>query len=296
MDIASIQAFLAVARERSFSRASERLFITQPAVSKRVASLESELGVTLFNRVARTVSLTEAGQQLLAKAQEVVDHSEELQRYASNLNDEITGDLSIAISHHAGLHRMPPVLRQFNQQYPQVKLDIRFEDSEQAFHSVEIGDIEFGVLTLPTELPKWIKAEVVWPDDLQIVVADDHPLATVTNPSLADISTYPAVLPNKDTETHQIIQREFDREKLQLQVQMETNNLETLKMLVGVGLGWSLLPTNMLQQQDINNQRSLKQVAIQRSLQRNLGIVLHSKRSLSNAASALRHMILESGR
>ncbi len=288
MDITSIQAFLMVAREQSFSRASERLFVTQPAVSKRVAALESELGVTLFNRVARTVSLTEAGRQLIGKAQQVVEQAEELQRYALNLNDEIRGDLSISISHHAGLHRMPPVLKEFNQKYPQVKLDIQFEDSDQAFHSVEVGDIEFGVLTLPADMPRWIKAEVVWIDDLQLVVANDHPLAQLAQPTLLDLAKYPGVLPNEDTETHQIILREFEREGLPLQVQMETNNLETLKMLVGVGLGWSLLPDTMF------DQERFKEVKINCPLTRNLGIVLHSKRSLSNAAAALREMIIGS--
>jgi len=126
MDISALKAFITVARCQSFSKASEQLFVTQPAVSKRVAALEEELGMQLFNRIARQISLTEAGRQLLPKARDLVDQADEMQRYASNLHDDISGNLSVAISHHIGLHRMPPILKEFNLRYPKVALDILF--------------------------------------------------------------------------------------------------------------------------------------------------------------------------
>jgi len=280
MDISSLQAFIAVARNESFSKASEQLFITQPAVSKRVAALEEELGVQLFNRIARQISLTEVGKQLLSKAQELVHQAEDLQRYASNLNDDISGNLSIAISHHIGLHRMPPVLKEFNLRYPKVQLDIRFEDSDQAFSAVEHGDIEFAVITLPNELPEKLIKETVWHDQLNIMVGLEHPLSKKEEVSLRELSNYPCVLPNKETETYKIIDREFKQVGLSMQVQMETNNLETLKMLVGAGVGWSLLPKTMAD-------GSLTLLKTHMTLTRELGVVVHRRRSLSNAANAL---------
>ena len=285
MDIASLQAFIAVARDGSFSKASERLFITQPAVSKRVASLEAELSVELFNRVARSITLTEAGKQLLPKAKELVDQADELQRYASNLNEDVSGNLSVSIAHHIGLYRMSPILREFKQRFAGVNLDIHFEDSEQAFHSVERGDIEFAVITLPSVLPEKIKSEVIWVDDLHVVVARDHELAGQSTVDLTQLAMHASVLPSKETETHQIMQRLFDTHGLQMKIQMETNSLETLKMLVGAGLGWSLLPSTML------NNKELAVLNIGVSLTRNLGLVFHAKRSLSNAASALAALI-----
>lgn len=299
MDIASLRAFIAVSRDGSFSKASERLFITQPAVSKRVASLEAELGVELFNRIARSVSLTEAGEQLLGKAREIVAQADELQRYATNLDDEISGSLSVSIAHHIGLYRMQPILRTFKERYPKVSLDIRFEDSEQAFHSVEQGDIEFGVITLPQTLPTNIKREAIWVDQLHIVVANDHPLATANSVGLDDLANHPCVLTSKETETHMILQRLFQARGLAMQVQMQTNSLETLKMLAGAGIGWTLLPSTMLQKPDagkVQTEFELKTIELGRNLQRNhlkrnLGLVMHSKRSLSNAATALRDLI-----
>jgi DNA-binding transcriptional LysR family regulator len=284
MDISSLQAFIAVARHESFSVASDYLFITQPAVSKRVAALEGELKTQLFNRIARQISLTEAGKQLLPKAQELVQQAEELQRYAANLNAEVSGVLSIAVAHHIGLHRMPPVLRGFNQQYPGVSLDIRFEDSEQAFNLVEHGDIEFAVITLPRALPDKLIKQTIWQDELMIVASPDHALAAAPEVSMHQLADTPCLLPGKETETHKIIRREFDRVNLLMTTQMETNNLETLKMLVGAGLGWSLLPDTMMDDSLVKLDAGLE-------LQRELGLVYHSRRSLSNAAMALRELM-----
>lgn len=285
MDIASLNAFIIVAQEESFSKASLKLHITQPAVSKRVASLEQELDVALFNRVAKVVSLTEAGKQLLPKAQELVSQARELQQVASNLSDEIRGNLSISIAHHIGLYRMQSILEQFNRLYPLVELDIRFEHSEQALSSVEKGDIEFGLITLPSQLPSNIASEIVWTDSLKLVVAPGHPLTKVQTVRVEDLSDHRCVLTTKETETHQIMRRIFEANGLLLSTYIETNSLETLKMMVGAGLGWSLLPTSML------GQSSLVELKIQRNLERYLGLVFHKRRTLSNAAKALKDLI-----
>jgi Transcriptional regulator len=284
VDISALQAFIAVARYESFSKASEHLHLTQPAVSKRVAALEAELGTILFNRIARQVSLTENGKQLLSKAQDLVQQAEDLQRYAGNLTSDIGGTLSIAVAHHIGLHRLPPILKNFSEQYAQVRLDIRFEDSEQAFHAVEVGDIEFALITLPNHVPEYLQSQTIWRDELQLVVSPDHALAKLGIVSVEHLSLSPCVLPSPDTETHKIIRREFDQAGYTLDIQMQTNNLETLKMLTTVGLGWSLLPKTMLDEQ-------LTPLKFESKLHRNLGLISHKKRSLSNAAKAFRTLL-----
>lgn len=287
MDISSLQAFIAVARCGSFSQASQRLFITQPAVSKRVAALEEGLGTQLFNRISRKISLTEAGKQLLPRAQDLVAQAEDMQRYASNLNDDVSGNLSVAISHHIGLHRMPPILKEFNSRYPKVRLDILFEDSDRALQAVERGDIEFAVITLPTELSDRLSMQIIWKDALNVVVGLDHPLAALETVSIEELALYPCVLPSNETETHKIVLREFDERGIDMQVQMETNNLETLKMLSTAGVGWSLLPNCM-------HDSSLKVLDVGVKMSRNLGLIIHRKRSLSNAATALK-VLIENG-
>ena len=284
MDILELQAFLAVARHSSFSKAGEQLGVTQPAVSKRVARLEANLDTKLFDRIARKISLTEAGQRLLPRAEDLLNQAKDMQRFASNLKQEVSGKLSIAISHHIALYRMPPILKQYKEVYPQVKLDIRFEDSEQAFSSVERGDIEYAVITLPSELPENLIAETIWQDSLYFACANDHPLAQHKSITLQQLADYPCVLPTPETETHQIALREFLAVGLKMDMQLSTNNLQSLRMLVVAGIGWSLLPDTMLG-------RDLKQLKCDLKLHRSLGLVMHTKRSLSNAATAMQALI-----
>lgn len=289
MDITNLQAFIAVARQQSFSAASEALHITQPAVSKRVASLEEELGIRLFHRVARQVSLTEAGSQLLPKAQALLEQAQDMRQYAMNLSTDISGTLSVAIAHHVGLHRMPPILSEFAKNYSEVALDIRFEDSDRALHMVEQGDIELAIITLPSEEPAALTMETVWRDPLSVVVGLDHPLSAHRSVPLQILSDYSCVLPERSTETHKIVARALAGEGCSPKVQMMTNNLESLRMLVCAGLGWSALPETMLgaEVHRLAVSAAADNGSVPVQLERQLGMVFHPKRSLSNAAQAL---------
>lgn len=287
MDISALQAFLAVADSASFSLAAERLFLTQPAVSKRIAVLETELGTALFDRIGRQVGLTEAGRALLPRARRIVDELEDSRRAIANLSGKIEGRLSFGTSHHIGLHRLPPVLRAYHQRYPQVALDIQFMDSEQACQAVLRGELELAVVTLPTVMLPNLETHTVWHDRLAVVVAAGHALSEKTRPTLRDLAQWQAIMPAHGTYTREIVEAAFSREGLTPQVSMSTNYLETIKMLVSVGLGWSVLPQTMLDGQVA----ALKLPALK--LERRLGLVTHTNRSLSNAARALQQLLLE---
>jgi len=173
MDIAALKAFITVAETGSFSLAADRLFLTQPAVSKRVAVLERELDARLFDRIGRTVSLTEAGSALLPRARNILLELADSVRAISNLSGEVHGTLRFGTSHHIGLHRLPPALKQFTQLHPRVRMDIRFMDSEAACEAVEHGELELGVVTLPPHPSPNLTTRLVWSDPLAVVVAND---------------------------------------------------------------------------------------------------------------------------
>ena len=281
MDIAALKAFTTVAETGSFSLAAERLFLTQPAVSKRIAGLEAALDTRLFDRIGRTVSLTESGRALLPRAQRILVELEDSARVIANLSGKVHGTLRFGTSHHIGLRRLPPALKEFTRRHPQVRLDIRFMDSEAACHAVEQGELELGIVTLPPRPSASLTTRTIWPDPLGIVVSPDHPLAHTEAVPLTDLARYPAILPAPNTYTRQIAERAFRELGLMLDVALSTNYLETIKMLVSVGIGWSLLPLTMLDAQ-------IRQLAIPEiALQRSLGIVYHRERTLSNAADAL---------
>lgn len=280
MDISSLKAFLSVAEHASFSAAAQELHLTQPAISKRIALLEDELGVRLFDRIARNISLTEYGQQLIPRARHILRSVEDTKRELLDATHKISGPLSLAISHHIGLHRLPPVLRQFSVQHPAVALDIRFTDSEAAYAAVLHGDIELAVITLaPSDAPQ-ITSQLIWPDPLCFVAGEDHPLANRRALKLPQLSEYPAILPGESTYTGLIIKSLFAQQNLELTISMATNYLETIKMMVSIGLGWSILPETMLDDKLLR----LRVTGIQ--LERRLGCIYHRDRQLSNAAKA----------
>ncbi len=281
MELAALQAFVEVAERASFSEAAEALYLTQPAVSKRVAQLEAELGARLFDRIGRRVTLTGTGAALLPRARQLIHDARELRRLATDLSGEVRGRLVMGTSHHIGLHRLPAPLKRFTERYADVELDIRFMDSEAACRAVETGDLELAIVTLPPDGPPNLLLQPIWHDPLEFMVGRDHPLAARQPVSLIDLLAYPAVLPGGTTYTRGILEQALRGVDARLHVAMATNYLETLHMLVATGLGWSLLPATLRDPQvvalDIDDVR----------LARKLGAVTHRRRSLSNAATAM---------
>ena len=278
MELTQLAAFAAVYEQGGFSAAAEQLHLTQPAVSKRVRQLEEALGVTLFDRVGRRVALTEAGRALLPRARRLLNDAREMRRLVADLDGSVGGRLVMGTSHHIGLHRLPGPLRRFTRRYPEVELDIRFMDSEAACHAVEIGDLELAIVTLPPEPLPRLRLEPVWDDPLCFMVGRDHPLAGRGEVPLAELVRLPAVLPSRNTYTRGILERAVRAAGLELRLGMETNYLETLRMLAEAGLGWSLLPATQL----TGNLVALRVPGLE--LARRLGAVTHRERSLSNAA------------
>jgi len=287
MDISNYQAFLAVAEHASFSLAAEKLHLTQPAISKRIAQLEGSLGVALFDRLGRRISLTAAGRALHPVAIRILNDVRETRQVIANLSTEISGTLSIVTSHHIGLRRLPPILKDYTRRYPAVRLDLAFMDSEQACHAVERGEFELGIVTLPLRPMASLATTALWDDPLVIAVAVDHPLAEKNAITLDELSRYPAILPAIGTYTRTIIEATILQRQGTLDVILETNYLETLRTMVAIGLGWSALPRKMMG-------GDVVEVPVQDlAIQRTLGIVQHQKRTLSHAAQALR-MLLQS--
>ena len=287
MDPDHLRAFIHVAEHGSFSRAASTLFITQPAVSKRISCLEAELNTALFDRIGHKIMLTAAGDTLLPRARRILLDIDDSKRAVANLSDDIAGPLQLGTSHHIGLHRLPPVLKQFTQSHPQVLLNIQFMDSEEACSSVIHGDLELGIVTLPLAPDRELKLIPIWDDPLVIVANKEHALAKQKNVSVKSLAQHNAILPATGTFTREVLEQTIKPLGLKLQVSMSTNYLETISMLVTVGLGWSVLPRTMLD----NNLVEIKVKGI--DMHRSLGIVFHTERTLSNAAQELIRILKE---
>ncbi|WP_180084725.1 MULTISPECIES: LysR family transcriptional regulator [unclassified Acinetobacter] len=280
MNLAAFEAFVKVMETGSISLAADQLFITQPAVTKRIHSLEEYFGVKLFESAGRGVQATHAANSLLPKVKSWLNELGDIHHTLSHEQGQVQGKLKIGTSHHIGLHHLPAHLRQYVQQFPEVTLDVHFVDSEQAHEQVLAGDLELAFLTLPPQGDSRLKYITTWNDPLVFVVAPFHPLAHVEHLTLEDLIQYPSLLPAAQTYTSQITLAEFEKYGLKPKVTMSNNSLESIRMLVSIGLGWSVLPKTLLNQ-------DLKQLNLPSNMNRQLGMVWHPGRTQSLAAQKL---------
>lgn len=280
MNLAAFEAFVKVMETGSISMAAELLFITQPAVTKRIHSLEEYFGVKLFESAGRGVQATHAAHSLLPKVKNWLNELGDIHHTLSHEQGQIQGKLKIGTSHHIGLHHLPSHLRDYVQDFPEVTLDVHFVDSEQAHEQVLAGDLELAFLTLPPQGDARLKYITTWNDPLVFVAAPFHPLAEKADLTLTDLLEYPSLLPAAQTYTSQITLAEFEKQGVKPKITMSNNPLESIRMLVSIGLGWSVLPKTLVN-------HDLKQLDINLEMNRQLGMVWHPGRTQSKAAQAL---------
>ena len=293
MDSNALKTFMLIAKLESFSEAAERLHLTQPAVSKRIIALEDELNIKLFDRLGRSIILTDAGRVLLRRAERILNEVEDSRREIANLSVKPSGTLNIGTSHHIGLYHLPKALQLYTLRYPGVELDLQFMNSELACKAVLANTLELAVITLPLNPHEDLLQRVVWKDTLCIVASHAHPLLKdkilttqaddnrTCRLDVNELSRYHAILPTRGTYTRELVEEYFKKRNVIVKTKMDTNYLETIKMLVSVGLGWSVLPSSMLT-------ADLVTLRIDDSaLTRDLGLVWRRLRTLSNASKAM---------
>ncbi|MFP6841111.1 MAG: LysR family transcriptional regulator [Acinetobacter sp.] len=284
MNLAAFEAFIKVMETGSISMAADLLFITQPAVTKRIHSLEDYFGVKLFESAGRGVQATHAAHSLLPKVKNWLNELGDIHHTLSHQQGQVQGKLKIGTSHHIGLHHLPSHLRDYVQTFPNVTLDVHFVDSEQAHEKVLAGDLELAFLTLPPQGDDRLNYVTIWNDPLVFVAAPFHPLAQQHNLSLQDLIEYPSLLPATQTYTSQITLAEFEKQCLKPKISMSNNPLESIRMLVSIGLGWSVLPKTLVNQE-------LQQLDIAVDMNRELGMVWHPGRTQSKAVLELIEMM-----
>ena len=284
MNLAAFEAFVKVMETGSISLAADQLFITQPAVTKRIHSLEDYFGVKLFESAGRGIQATHAANSLLPKVKGWLNELGDIHHTLSHEQSQVQGKLKIGTSHHIGLHHLPSHLTRYVQNFPEVTLDVHFVDSEQAHEQVLAGELELAFLTLPPQGDARLSYVTIWNDPLVFVVAPFHPLAEKQNLSLEDLIQYPSLLPASQTYTSQITLAEFEKQGVKPKVTMSNNPLESIRMLVSIGLGWSVLPKTLLNQ-------DLQQLDIRFEMNRQLGMVWHPGRTQSRAVQELIEMM-----
>lgn len=240
MDLAALRIFLAVAEERSFSRAAAKVHRTQPAVSQAVRRLEDDLGEQLFDRSSKSGTLTDAGRILQNYGQRLVRLAEETESAMRELRDLRRGRVLIG-ANEAAVHTLLPLMATFRRTVPDVAIDVRRVPARQIAVEVQQGSLDFGALTFkPSE--SGLLDVVVGSDELVLLVPPSHPFARRKQVSMADVAGEPVVAHNDPSPARERVLRMFEDLHIALNMVISLPSLDGIKRAVELELGVALLP------------------------------------------------------
>jgi len=241
LDLERLNAFRAVAAEKSFSRGARRIFRTQPAVSQTIASLERQVGQRLFERLGRTVELTAAGKALFDRVEQAFRILAEGEAALEGLGELKHGTLRIGASDTTTCYVLPPILQRFRQQYPGVEIFITNRPSPLILQQVLARDVDLGIVTLPIRNAGIVVREALVREDVAIC-PPSHPLANSRRLRPADLSPFPLLLLDRGSSTRAFVDAQFRAARIEPKVAMELASIEAIKVLVRLGLGVSIIP------------------------------------------------------
>ena len=241
MEFEQLRGFLETAREKSFTRAAEKLFRTQPAVSLQIKSLETELGQRLFERHGKRVTLTEAGRVLFNRAEQIFSLVDTIRSELSGLGELKTGRLSIGTSDTNCAYVLPPVVEAFRLAYPGVEIQLTDRMSPEVARLVVDGVVDFGIVTLPAGDTRLDTRPLFQRKDV-VIAQPEHPLVARTRLSLSHVADEPLLALERGSTSRSLMDRMFLEAGLQPRIAMELGSIEVIKKFVAIGLGIAVVP------------------------------------------------------
>jgi len=283
MDLAQLEVFLTVAREGRFSRAAEKLFRTQSAVSQTIHKLEEELGEPLLDRSSRDGLLTDAGRVLQEYAERLLNLRNDAQEALVELRELHKGKLAIAANEFTALYLLP-VLGEFRRLHPMIKIVVQRALGSHIPDDVLRHNSELGVLTYDPQEPQ-LCSTVVYLDELIFVVPPTHPLARAQQVSIRQLGAESFVAHIVSSPYREKVIQAFKRHKTPLHMDIELPTLQAIKRFVAMGNGVALLPEISVENELARGE--LVRIAVRElRLHRKLRLVYRKSASLSHAARA----------
>jgi len=283
MDLFQLETFLAVAEERSFSRAAARLHRTQPAVSQVIRKLEEELGETLFERSSRDAMLTDAGVTLREYAQKLLNLRSEAGLALSQLRELHRGVLNLAANEYTCLYLLP-LLDVFRRANPQIKVAVHRSLASRMADEILLHAVEIGVVSFRPE-DRQIKSIVAYRDELAFVVNPNHPLAKKRSVTIRDLGRENFIAHNVPSPLREKVIEAFARHKTKLQMGVELPSLEAIKRFVALGNGVALVP-QLTVEPELKSGQLVRVAAPELQFERKLRLIHRKQASLSHAAVA----------
>ena len=283
MDINQLEVFLAVAQERSFSRAAETLHRTQPAVSQSIRRLETELGEPLFDRSSKDGTLTAAGRVLLDFSHQMLNLRHHAHSAIRELRDLHRGKLSLGANEYTVMSLLP-VIPIFRARHPHIKIEIKRSLASRIPGEIIGRDVEIGVVSFKPNDPA-IKSVAIGVDELALVVAPSHPLAANKIVSVRELGAESFIAHNVPSPYREKVIKTFEKHRTPLNISMEMPTLESIKRLVEEGLGIALIP-RLAAQIEIDRGQLAGLFVREMKFERKLHLIYRKGATLSHAAKA----------
>jgi DNA-binding transcriptional LysR family regulator len=283
MDFDQLVTFLEVARLGSFSRAGEKVFRSQSAVSAQIRQLEQEYGSKLLDRSGTLVRLTPAGRVLHDYAERLLKLKDDSLLAIADQGKTPRGTLLIGANEATCLYVLPPVFAEYCRQHPQVQISIYRNFTYKIVEKLENGAIDVGIVSLPVKSPS-LKVQSIFRDQLMVMVSRDHPLGRRDDLSVRDIAKEPLLFP-KTGHTRRMLDKIFRPFNADLHVRMELPSIGMIKSFVAAGLGISLISASFAR--DEVRAGLVKLIPLQDvQLFRELGLAYRRDRTLPRATTA----------
>jgi DNA-binding transcriptional LysR family regulator len=288
MDFDQLTTFLEVAKLGNFSRAGEKVFLSQSAVSAQIRQLEQEYGTRLLDRSGKKVRLTPAGEVLFEYGIRLLALRGESMRAVSDQGTSPRGVLAIGANEATCLYVLPRAFEEYRRLYPDVQISIYRNFSRKILERIQDGMIDVGIVTLPVKLPR-VKVERIFRDRLMLAVSPTNPLAKLKAVPVSVAAEQPLIFP-KAGYTRQIMDKLFRPYRAELKIAMELPSIAMIKTFVASGLGVSLISETFTRQESRSGEIRLVRLE-HAELWRELGMIHDRNRTLPRAAVAFMELV-----
>ncbi len=240
-ELRHIRAFLKIAETRNFTRAANDLHVSQSALTVQVQQLEESLGVRLFDRNKRGVTLTAAGKDVFGPLQRLLNDAQTIVEHARDLSSASTGFVSIAALPTVCAGPLPEMVRSFLDSYPGIRVQISDVVAERVREAVLKREVDFGIGTLHGRDAE-LRATPLFQDRLVVFTPPRHPLSKKRSVTLREASAHGLILPGRASSVREAVEAIAHRERLLLDIRYETNFMPTALAFVRAKLGIAILP------------------------------------------------------
>ncbi len=283
MDINQLEVLVAVAQEKSFSRAADFLQRTQPAISQSIRRLEQEIGETLFDRSSKDGTLTSAGEVLLDYARQMLNLRQSAHEAVQELRDLHQGKVTLSANEHTVFYLLP-VIHEFRQKHPLIKVEVSRGVASRIPTEVMAREVELGVISFKPD-DESVKSMAVTSDELAMIVAPNHRFAKRKEVSVKELGDESFIAHNAISPYREKVIETFAKYKTKLNIFVELPSLEAIKRLVEKGSGVALVP-KLTAQNEIDNGSLIALSVKEMKFERSLHIIYRKNSALSHAAKA----------